>query len=297
MRRKDLDQIDVILVTYNDARHVGKCLDSLREATSRYQLNVTVVDNHSHDESVRVVESHWPEVKVIQTTQDLGWAGGSNLALRALKTAGWKASAVLMLNPDVVLPKGSIDELAQSLLRYEDVGAVCPRSIESGDFDSPFVMRSLWGHLLKPGFLEQAGYMEVDRLIGCVMLLRPRLIDDVGFFDEDYFLYWDELDYCQRCLNKKWKLLMLLDVKVPHRLNAPERPHTIFYIYRNQFLFVGKHFGVIAGFLFLAKRLLWSIPRELFKFFCLGRRDLLKAAFCGLWEGLQGKKGRHPVYF
>jgi N-acetylglucosaminyl-diphospho-decaprenol L-rhamnosyltransferase len=291
-----MDQIDVILVTFNDATCVGKCLDSLKEASSRYRFNVTVADNHSEDDSISVVQSHWPEAKVIQAKANLGWAGGSNLALRTVQESGSKAAAILMLNPDVVLPQGAIDQLAEILFRYEDVGAVCPRSIEAGEFDSPFVMRSLWGRLLKRGFRGQTGAVETDRLIGCVMLFRPRVIEDVGLLDEEYFLYWEELDYCQRCLKKQWKLLIVPDVKVPHRLNAAERTRTVFYSYRNQFLFVSKHFGVMAGFLFLVKRMAWTTPRQLAAFWRSGRYDLLKAAFHGLSEGFMGRKGRCPAY-
>jgi N-acetylglucosaminyl-diphospho-decaprenol L-rhamnosyltransferase len=285
-------KIFVAIVTYNSADCIDACLASLKKASRQHSLVTLVVDNHSTDNTLEFL-SRYPDVKQLHAPENLGYAGGNNLALEHLrKECSWTDEPVLILNPDVVLEENCVDLLAACLLSGERVGGVSPVTLVAGDPNAVTPTRSLWGWPFKKRFAGMPNVSSVDRLHGACMLLRRSLIDDVGSLNTDYFLYWEELDFCRRARRRGWTLLLRTDVKLKHRYDRPERAHTVYYMYRNLFLFASRAFNSPLRWIFVAWRLMGVNAREILSFLRSGRQDLIRAAWLGLKAGWRGEKGR-----
>jgi len=289
-----LKRIKVIIVTYNSADCIGACLQALQNASEQFELHTVIVDNASSDNTLCKVESLYSDIEIIRSTENLGYAHGNNIGIKAMSCENMACAAVLILNPDVILTPGSIDELAAVLHYSPEVGAVSPNISEHGSLlDTSVRFKSLIGWPMQQKFMSYRNVIEVDRLYGCCMLIKPNLFKNIGLFDEAYFLYWEEIDLCFRALKAGFKLLICKNVSVQHRRGGEERRHRIYYMWRNQYYFAFKTYGRIKGTLFLARRILTN-TKEILLFIYSKRFDLIVAALSGMRAGIVGEKGYSP---
>jgi GT2 family glycosyltransferase len=204
--------IAVLVVTYNNADDVDPLVASLRRQLGEVSLRVVVADNSSSDATVESLARH-DDVIVVETGGNLGYAGGIN---RALAAAG-DAEAYLVLNPDLVVADGALAALF-ARVRRPGVGAVVPRLRDPDGTAHPSLRRephplrslgdALFGARLgrRPGWLSElvfdpAAYEyphPVDWATGAAILIRAELARTVGPWDEQFFLYSEETDYCRR---------------------------------------------------------------------------------------------------
>jgi N-acetylglucosaminyl-diphospho-decaprenol L-rhamnosyltransferase len=205
--------VTIALVTYNSAALLPDCLAALpaaMEGIERWRL--VVVDNDSHDETLEVVARDAPDALVIAPGRNAGYAAGINTA-----TAALASDAVLALNPDARLAPGSVARLLVAL-DAPGVGVAVPSTRDAdGSLDhtrrrEPTIGRALgeavlggtragryprWGEVeLDPAGYEHEG--PVDWAVGAVMLMARACLDDVGRWDESFFLYSEETDYALR---------------------------------------------------------------------------------------------------
>lgn len=283
--------IKAVIVTYNSSDDIAECLDALLLSSERFSFEITVVDNGSADATIQTVRESYPFVEVIAST-NLGYAHGNNLAVREALDSGRDYQAILILNPDATLCRGSIDRLADALFAIQEVGGVSPYvGSRGGGGREADRFKSLFGVPLNEKPLPGFDAVVSDRLHGCCMLLRPEVFREIGFIDEQYFLYWEELDFCIRVTAAGFKLLICYDIYINHRCNTPERQHRIFYMNRNQFLFARKNFPPMRRMVFLSRRAMTFVI-ELVHFVRIKRFDLVCAAMSGMVSGLCGETGK-----
>jgi GT2 family glycosyltransferase len=222
------DGLDVGIVAYRSRDLLAACLGSLAEHPPARQLRVVVVDNDSRDGTVALVTSH-PEVELIETGRNLGFAAATNLALRR-----GRAPYFLALNPDTRVHRGALDTLLELMDADERIGiAGCRLEREDGTFDHaarrsfPTPIGAL-GHFTGlgrranvPAALAQYRAPDVERgpvdaVNGAFMLMRRRMLDEIGPFDEDYWLYMEDLDLCYRAAQAGWVTWYEPSVVVAH---------------------------------------------------------------------------------
>ena len=224
--------LSVVIATYNCADHLTRCLASLADdrATSPYE--VIVVDNESTDGTWDLATSAFPWVHAI--------AMGANAGFSKACNRGYRESSgrhVLMLNPDTIVPVGALRAAVAELDRNSEVGMLGVKLVQpDGAFDhackrgfptpSSALAYFLRLHRLvrRPGRVD--GYVagavdadevsEVDAVNGAFMLVRREAVDDVGLFDEDYWLYMEDLDWCYRFWQAGWRVLYWPLVTVEH---------------------------------------------------------------------------------
>jgi hypothetical protein len=121
-----MSRIAVVIVTFNSAGHVGACLGALRAGPPRGACEIVVVDNASQDETVAILARDWPEVRVIQTGANLGFAAACNRGIRA--TSGER---LLLLNPDAAVTAGAVDTLMATLDADASVAIAGPRIVDA----------------------------------------------------------------------------------------------------------------------------------------------------------------------
>jgi len=214
--------ISVVVVGWNAKHYMELCLESLAKAPPRRSMEVLVIDNASSDDSVEMIETKFPWVKLIKSSENLGFAKGNNIAIRQCR-----GRYIALVNPDVIVFPGCLDALADFLDQNPKVGNVGPRV-----FNPDMTMQStcrrfptLWNNLCSTTRLESvfkgsrffAGEhmfyfphdrtLAVDVIVGCFSFIRREAFDEVGLLDEDLFMYGDDVDWCRRARNAGWEVV------------------------------------------------------------------------------------------
>ena len=208
--------LDVVIVSYRSRQMLRECLESLREYPPVGGLRITVVDNASGDGTADVVRE-FSEVRLIELEENVGFSRANNLVLRETT-----AEYVLVLNPDTLLCEGTLDVLLRLMADDSRIGiAGCRLVQEDGTFDHAArrsfpTPASALGHFLRVGRSDRApaslaayrapdvGEGPVDAVNGAFMLMRREMLDDIGLFDEAYWMYMEDLDLCYRAARAGW---------------------------------------------------------------------------------------------
>lgn len=263
----------VIIVTWNVRDLV---LDALRTilndlAQSGLSHEVIVVDSASSDQTVQAVQERFPQVRVIASETNLGFAGGNNEALRLLGFGDCAAAsaqlpnAVFLLNPDTLTEAGTVRQLYDALFERADTGVVGARlsyadgSFQHGAFAFPG-LRQLWaeffptpGRLIEgrfngryPRSLYEAGTpFEVDFMLGATMMLRREVICATGIFDPRYFMYCEEIDWQWRIRDAGWRILCVPQAHVVHLVGQSAgqiKPRSVINLWTSRLLLYSGHY-------------------------------------------------------
>jgi N-acetylglucosaminyl-diphospho-decaprenol L-rhamnosyltransferase len=230
--------LTIVIVSYNARADLERCLqslDSVHGAPARRSHEIIVVDNASSDDSADAAR-RWPDVRVIEADENLGFARGSNLGIRA--GAG---TNLLLLNSDTLVPAGAIDRLMDELDRRADVAVVAPRLVDAagraelsfGRMVGPF--NELWQKVLQRGqaggrgviasHVERATRREQfpDWVSGACLLVRRHDAEAVGLLDERYFMYLEDVDFCAAIRARGRRVLFTPAVQVIHRRGQSAR--------------------------------------------------------------------------
>lgn len=191
--------VSIVLINWNGIIDLKDCLPSLRKV--KYpKVEIILVDHGSKDGSIEYVKKNFPEIKLIETKKNLGFALGNNVGYE--KTKG---EYVLILNNDTIVTSDFLDYLVETL-RAEGVGVVQPKII----FADTKKLQTAGTYLTNSGFLYHVGYDKNPRekkynnrtkifsANGACMLIKREIIGKVGLFDKDFFLYFEETDFCWR---------------------------------------------------------------------------------------------------
>jgi GT2 family glycosyltransferase len=229
-----LIDVTVSIVNTNGGDLLLACLDSLeRSLSGDATVEIVVLDNASEDGSPEAVRQRFPNVRLIEQRFRAGFPANHNTVIRA--TTG---RYVLVLNEDTASDDWGFARLVAELDRHPRIGALGPRLVYPGGrqqasawhFPSPFV--SLLGvpTLGQVGIRQSTGERPrtVGWIMGAAMLLRRTALDEVGLFDESFFIYFEEVDLCLRLHHAGWKVLYFPGVTVIHHesqfsAEVPER--------------------------------------------------------------------------
>jgi len=268
--------VSVIIVNWNTRDMVLRLLASLSapDAESLEELELIVVDNNSSDGSVEAIRREYPAVKVVAQTENRGFAGGVNPGLQVATQP-----FVLLLNSDVETSRDSIEEAARYMAESPTVGVLGPRILSPQRTPQTSAWRDpslIWLVLAAFGlnklkrfnferyqdrqFTEPA---EVDCVSGCAMMIRRELFEELGGFDEDYFMYFEETDFCVRARRHGKKVHHAPVGEFLHEEGGTTktvRLRTFLDFRRSQILFHLKHGGTAAA---MAARALLALASAL----------------------------------
>ena len=271
--------ISIIVVSYNTRAMTLNCLAALDAALEGdgVAAEIFVVDNGSADGSAAAVRGAFPGVRVIENARNAGFGAANNQAMRS---AG--GEFVLLLNSDAFVRPGAIGAMVRCLRDHPEAGAVGPRllngdgSLQRSCYKFPGPGRAAAeGLLLTAAFpnhrrlgdyraWDHAGGREVGFVIGACLLLRRAALDEVGMFDEDFFLYAEETDLCYRLRRAGWAVRFTPEAEVVH-LNGGSgkaQPDRVFEEFqRGQERFVRKHHGRAGLAVYRAMRVVGSAVR------------------------------------
>jgi GT2 family glycosyltransferase len=261
-----MNHLAVVILNYNSADVLQPCLRSLLAQQFAGQLDVWVVDNASTDASVAMVEREFPSVQLIASPRNDGFSAGNNLALRRILAATPAPEAVLILNPDTLVPPDGIAGLAAALQARPKAGVVGPKLVlADGSLDlacrrsfpstevalyrmtglSRFFPRSRRFGRYNLTYLDPDQPTEVDSVVGAAMLVRTSVIREVGLFDEAFFMYGEDLDWCYRIKAYGWQVWYDPQVTILHykRVSSTRRAvPSIRAFYEAMRIFHRKHY-------------------------------------------------------
>jgi GT2 family glycosyltransferase len=220
MSLADVPPLSVVVVNWNGRRLLAECLRSLA-AQSLAGIEIVLVDNASSDDSVALVRREFPEVEIVALDRNLGFAGGSNRGIAAAR-----APFVALLNNDAVAEPTWAAHLLEAA-RDPRVGLAASRVLLYDDrsrLDSAGDGMTTVGVAYKRGHLEPGARFsepaDVFGASGCAMLLRRAMLEDVGLFDERFFLIYEDADLAFRARLRGWKCRYAPEARAYHRVNA-----------------------------------------------------------------------------
>jgi len=226
-------KLSIIVLSYNTKKLLFDCLSSLKNVRNEIDFEVIVPDNGSSDRSLQMVKSEFPWVKAIDNKNNLGFAAGNNTARHCVN-----GEYILFLNSDTVVMKGTLKETVSYMDRNNKVGALsCKVLLPNGQLDRD-TRRSFitpwigFTHIFLKldrvfpksklfakywyGYISEGVEHEVDVVQGAFILTRKKILDDIGWFDEDYFLDGEDIDLCWRVKDAGWKIIYYPKVAILH---------------------------------------------------------------------------------
>jgi N-acetylglucosaminyl-diphospho-decaprenol L-rhamnosyltransferase len=260
-------KLSVVIVNFNTRDLLRACLHSVEQSDGVEDLELFVVDNASTDGSADMVAAEFPWVELIRSGANRGYAFANNLGLRRCR-----GEYFLLLNPDTVLPPGALRRMVDFLDGHPEAGMAGPKLVLlDGELDlacrrsfpSPAVslyrmlgLSKLFPRSRRFGrynltYLDPDQPAEVDSVVGAFMMVRAKAVRQVGFLDEAFFMYGEDLDWAFRIKAEGWKVLYNPSVVVLHYKGASSRRHTrktIVEFYRAMQIFYDKHYAGGSNF-------------------------------------------------
>ena len=255
-----MTQVTIVIVSYNTREDLARCLDSLRDSPPAATHEIVVVDNGSTDGSADTVR-RFPNVRLIESGGNVGFARANNIGIRATVSVN-----LLVLNSDTVVPAGAIDRLLGEFDANPDVAVVGPRIVD-GQGRAELSFGRMIGPLneFRQKRLGQGSVDELTRRRGypdwvsaACMLVRRADAEAVGLFDERYFMYTEDVDFCAAIRGRGRKVLFAPEIDVVHlrgRSAATAPGETNAAYRRSQIAFYEKHHPAWAPLLRLYLRM------------------------------------------
>ncbi len=270
--------LSVIIVSFNVRTFLERSLGSVQRARGSLKLEIFVVDNASEDGTAEMVRRRFPEAKLIETGENLGFAKANNLALGA---AGGRY--LMLLNPDTLVSEGALETLVGFLDAHPAAGAAGPKLLNrDGSFQSaskrglptPWAAfcklsglsalfpRTRFFNRYEMGHLDADESNEVEVLSGAAMIVRREVHEQVGGLDADYFMFGEDIDWSQSIRKAGWKLFYVPASRIVHYKGESTRRSRTYrekYFYAAMRIFARKHFrfgllsrlmvelGILAG--------------------------------------------------
>jgi GT2 family glycosyltransferase len=286
----------VVTLNWNLGQDTVACIQSVL-AAGVPAASIVIVDNGSTDDSAQVIAAHLPEVILVRNPTNLGFAGGMNAGIKAALDRG--AESVLILNNDTVIDKTMVETLveAQTALKANVIGPAIyyydtPERIwKLGDVCSP------WLPMPRPVTQQSSAFaagkpFQVDYVTGCGMWASRQVFEQVGLFDESYFMYYEDADFCRRVRQAGFSIWCVPRARMWHKVSVSARkdkPTNRYHWAMNQVRFYHRHpHGRIGALreIYLVAKLLSTAARDLW------RRDffLIGPLWRGAWQGYQSDR-------
>jgi len=280
-----------ITLNWNRRDDTLECLESLTRLTYPNR-RLLVVDNGSTDDSPQTIASRFPQVEQILNPANLGFAAGFNIGLRHALDAG--ADFAFIINNDTYVAPDSLEVLVKAA-KPAEVGivapviyyATAPERVWSSGGGRSLVTLDLTGNHGREQKLTTI--TEREFVSGCAMLIKREVLQRVGLFDEQFFMYYEDSDYCLRTRQAGFKLLVMSRARLWHKVsassNGSDTPSERYWMGRSSSLFYRKH---IRGWrwLILVPWRLGSIIKTLWRLWQTGSADSAWMYLHGVWHGL-----------
>lgn len=268
-------KLSIIVVSWNTRDMLANCLASVYEHPPTDSFELLLVDNASSDGSADMVRQQFPQVRLIASPVNVGFAEGNNLAV-PLCTGAY----ILLLNPDTVVKPNALQAMIDFLDSHPAAGAAGSmllnpdETLQPSCHPAPKLSRELWRLFHLDRVYPYGRYhmhtwditqpREVDVIQGASLMVRHKILDQIGFLDGDYFIYSEEVDLCYRLQKAGWQLYWVPDSQVIHYGGQSTRQvatEMFLQLYLGKLKYFRKHYGDKAGFVYKLILVLASLAR------------------------------------
>ena len=297
----------IIIVNWNGKDNTVECLESIQKLKQKVtRVHTLVVDNHSTDNSVEEIALHYPGVRIHVTNENIGFTGGNNVGIElALQN---NADFIWLLNNDTIVHEDTLDKLIPQI-EDESIGLASPKIYfyPGNEFHFDRYQKNDRGKVIwyagglvdwKNVYASHKGVDEVDHgqfdkseetgfISGCAMLIKSKVIKDVGLLDHKYFLYLEDLDYSLKVKSHGYKLLYVGSSWIWHKnagsTSKPGNDLHEYYLTRNRILF---------GFRYASLRAKIALLKQSIFYLLSGNKVRKKAVI----DALLGKYGKRYIW-
>jgi len=262
--------ISIIIVNYNVRDYLSNCISSIYSSIHNYKIEIIVIDNNSHDNSVQMIRDKYPKIKLIENKTNFGFSRAVNQGIN-FSTGEY----ILLLNPDTVLEKKTLSILYEYMEKHPNVGMCGPKILNSDgslqlsckrSFPSPvvalpkllgldkFFPRNKWIGKYNLTYLDEDQCHSVDAISGSFMFIKKYVIEKVGYLDENFFMFGEDLDLCFRVKKNNFEIHYVPFTEIIHFKGESVKSdplESIKWFYNAMDLFVNKHFSSRTLFLFI----------------------------------------------
>ena len=283
-------ELSIITINYNGLKDTCELLGTL--PLENDSLEVIVVDNASRKDEATVIEQRYPQVKVIRSPQNVGFAGGNNLGIREAR-----GSYIFLVNNDTVFKEWNVSALIHRLASSPQIGAVCPKirftwdncPIQFAGYTplSPITMRN---RSIGFGEDDQGQYdmaHPTPYAHGAAMMVKREVIDKAGMMPECYFLYYEELDWSMMISRAGYDIWYEPRCTIYHKesqTTGQQSPLKTYYLTRNRLLFAHRNSPLRYRYLTYLYLLTAVALRDACKYLVIGKWALLKAVGRGVYS-------------
>lgn len=301
-------KIAVILVNYNGEKYNIACIDSILDSKVEATIKIYVVDNASSDESMAILERHYKGNKnltFVYLDNNYGFSYANNVGIKSAMKQG--CDAVFLLNNDTEICQNTLQKLIESNRRHPN-SVIAPKIYYS---DNRKVIWSAGGtssRIVKKvkhiGLdCEDRGQFDEEKQVafatGCALWIPAEVISLAGMLDEDFFLYYEDTEYCFRLEKYQIAVYYCPDAVVYHKVGASSKgadsPLCAYYISRNWLICARKYLKGLRHWVFLVY---YSINRTACSLLWLihGRTDLVRALWIGIKDYKENRTGKSRYY-
>jgi len=257
--------LSIIIVNWNAREYLLQCLESIFQTEEIPAEEIIVIDNGSEDGSAAEVRRRFSHCQMISNEKNLGFAKATNQGLRASR-----GRYLLLLNPDTVVKRGALQRFILFMDRHPEAGIAGAQLLnpDGSRQNSIANFPSLATELLNKSLLrfffperfpgKEKNYpepIEVDSVIGAAMMVRREALEQVGGLDEDYFLFFEETDWCYRIRKGGWAIYHVPHVEICHfqgKSAETRKERAKIEYFRSRYQFFRKHRGRFEWTLLLA---------------------------------------------
>jgi GT2 family glycosyltransferase len=257
-----MKDLSVIIVNYNVEYFLEQCLLSVEKASKNIDAEIFVVDNNSVDGSVNLVKEKFPFVKLIENKKNTGFSFANN---QAIKESNGKY--VLLLNPDTLVEEDTFEKIITFMNTHQDAGGLGVMMVDGKGIFLPESKRGLPTPMVAfykifglsalfpkskifgryhVGYLDKNKTHEIEILSGAFMLLRKKVLDEIGLLDETFFMYGEDIDLSYRITKAGYKNYYFPETKIIHYKGESTKKSSVNYVfifYRAMIIFAEKHFS------------------------------------------------------
>ncbi|MDO8557620.1 MAG: glycosyltransferase family 2 protein [bacterium] len=302
-------KVSIIIVNWNGWQDTIECLRSLEEVEYK-NFSVTVVDNGSADESLkkfgelRITDYG---LRIIQNDENLGFSGGNNVGIKKALEDG--ADYILLLNNDTLVEPDFLEKLVEVAESDPHIGIVGPKIYFANTAGGNRIwfgggklnwLKTRGSHTdyekidasNKPSAISYQLY-DVDYITGCCLLIKRAVIERIGLLSEDFFLYYEDVDWCLKAGKKEFRIVYAPAAFIWHKVSRSAKPGSASYVYyhvRNGLMLSWRHGNTLTR-LILPLFILWTLVKQVAKFTIPSKRMWAGACFHGIIDFYRGRTG------
>lgn len=289
MKNKPL--VSIVVPNWNGGKKILRCLKSV-SSLDYPKKEVIIVDNGSTDGTKEKIKKSFKKFKIIENKENLGCVKAINQGFSKAK-----GDYILRLDDDVVLPKDMLSKLMKTIRSSDSIGIVIPKvyyySHQKVLCNIGFSINPLTGKTNAPGLDEQdtgkyESEREVDYVPGAILLTKKQVIKKAGLLDTDYFLYYEDADWCKKVRKAGYRIIYTPTAKAWHdcKQQTELNDFRIYHYIKSKLMFMKKNNSILANVFFFPFFFLIYTPARFAKFISSGKSNLIKSYIKGIKDAI-----------